>query len=134
MRDDVARINLTSLDAIEKRLHVVVHVGLAHFHGDALAKGSTKRDFIEKATVDTWDGYGAALSNRLNRLAQHTWAVRLKHERRFHPIVEALQLPGMRFQANRIDASIRPDPSSHILECSQNAYVLIGEIDAYGTD
>jgi hypothetical protein len=39
MRDDVARINLSPLNAIEKGLHVVLHVGLAHFHGDALAEG-----------------------------------------------------------------------------------------------
>jgi hypothetical protein len=34
--DDVAGIDLSLLDAFEQRLHIRLHVGLAHLHGDAL--------------------------------------------------------------------------------------------------
>src|ERR1700721_3310404 len=46
VRDDVARIDLTFLDSREQRLHIVMHVGLPHLHGDTLTESSPERTFI----------------------------------------------------------------------------------------
>jgi hypothetical protein len=42
-RDDRSRVNLPSFHTLEKWTHIVVHVGLAHLHRDALTKGCDER-------------------------------------------------------------------------------------------
>jgi len=46
MRNDVARIDLTPLNPLQQRLHIVVHVGLTHLHRDALAEGGSEGNLV----------------------------------------------------------------------------------------
>ena len=55
MRDDVAGVDLAFFDAFQQRLHVVVHVGLAHLHGDPFAEGGAEGNFVEQPAIDSGD-------------------------------------------------------------------------------
>src|SRR5712671_1261089 len=59
VRNDVAGVNLALLNAFEERLHVVLHVGLPHFHCDTFAESCAERDLIEKASINSWNGNGS---------------------------------------------------------------------------
>src|ERR1700761_6230972 len=80
VRDDVARIDLAFLNSLKQGLHVCMHVGLPHLHGDPFAKGSTKRDLVEQAAIHARYRDGAPFTDRLNRLTQDTRAIGLEHQ------------------------------------------------------
>jgi hypothetical protein len=66
--DDVTRVDLPLLDSLQQGLHIVMHVRLTHFHGDAFAKCSTERHFVQKSTVYARDGQSPALADGLKSL------------------------------------------------------------------
>ena len=91
MRNDVSGIDLSFFDPFEKRLHVVMHVGLAHLHGDAFTERSSERNFIEQASVNAGDRDCAALAHTLNRLAKNCWTVCLEQQSILYSVIDALQ-------------------------------------------
>src|ERR1019366_6335797 len=69
MRDDETGVNVALLHVIEQRLKILVHMGLAHLHGESLAESCAERDFVDETTVDAGDRYHATLAAGLDALA-----------------------------------------------------------------
>src|SRR6185312_4988122 len=70
MRDDERRIDLATLDPLQKSRHVLVHMGLTHLERQPFRERRTEREFVEPSTVDAGDRDGATLAARANRLAK----------------------------------------------------------------
>src|SRR4051812_11963429 len=52
VRNDEARVDLAFLDALEERLHVALHVGLAGSHRERAVHERPHRELVDEAAVD----------------------------------------------------------------------------------
>src|SRR5579862_6229032 len=132
--DHVAGVDLALLDPLQQRLHVFVHVGLAHFHGDSFAKRSAEGNLVEQAAVNAGNGKRAAFANGENRLAQHHGPVGFHHQGGLHLVVHTLQLIGVGFEADGVDAGVRTDTAGQVFHGREHADIVFGVVDGDGSE
>src|SRR5436189_6160706 len=70
MCDHKRRVEIAALDSLEQRTQVAHHMGLPHLQRESLCERGAERHFIDETAVHAGDGYGSALSTRVDRLTQ----------------------------------------------------------------
>ena len=129
MGNDVAGIDLALFDSLQQRLHVVVHVGLPHLHGDALAERSAEGHFVEQAAVHSGDRERCRPCAPLESPGEERLADPFRASKRLYRVISPLQISGVRFQTHSVDASIGTDSAGQIFERREHADVLFGVVD-----
>src|SRR5579859_6916490 len=89
---------------------------LAHLEGQTFAKSCAHRELVEEAAVDAGDRDGASLAARLERLAQHVGPIRPQPGVLLYRVYLRHRACAVRFEANRVNASVRATPAGHLLE------------------
>lgn len=92
-----------------------MHMRLPHFECMAFVHGGAKRNFVQKADVDTGDGDRASLSAAHDRLPQHVRAVGPQIQCRFCLVQDRIQAAaGMCLCSHSVDATVRSLPVRHL--------------------
>src|SRR5579859_3526795 len=114
VRNDKGRIDLSTLYSFEQRLHIAMHMGLAHPKGEALVHGGAEGELVDDADINAGDGDGAALATAEDNLAQDVGAIRSQEHGDFGAIQESVNAtPGVRFGADGVNAAVRSSALGH---------------------
>ena len=108
MRDHEARVDLASLDLLQQRLGVGLHMGLAHLEGQALGHCGADRELVAHADIDARNRDRAALAAAEDRFPQDMHPVGGEHRDRLHLVENRVRgtVTGG-FAADRVDAAVR---------------------------
>src|ERR1700722_13829126 len=108
MRDHERWIDLAFFHAIEKRLQILVHVGLPHPESQTFRERDTEWKLIDHAAINARNRDRSTLPARIHLLAQYVRPVGLEPDRALRVIVDSIRRRAVGFQTDGVDAGIRP--------------------------
>src|SRR6478672_2183867 len=98
--DDASGIDVAVLDALEQRLQVALHMGLASLDGERAVHHRTHRKLVDEAAVHAGNRYMTAVAARHQRFAQRDRALGFQAHRLLHPVVGGDRTHAVRFHAD----------------------------------